>query len=154
MRSPTIVWVVTLMVINGVAKAQGADFEDLSLAPESAWSGNYPVDGTGGTGEMTSFSSGGIAFSNFSDGDWGIWSGFAYSNWTDTTTAGFGNQFSAFTGHGAAGSSNYGVGFESTTPTISFASELTPVSAMITNTTYAALSMLEGDAFSKKFGGV
>jgi hypothetical protein len=154
MKSLTIGCVLTLIVFNGMATADGADFDDLTLAPETAWSGNYPVDGTGGTGETTSFNSGGIAFGNFSDGDWGIWSGFAYSNRTDTTTPGFGNQFSAFPGQGADGSSNYGIGFQSMTPKITFAAELTPQSAMITNTTYAALSMLNGDAFSKKFGGV
>lgn len=40
------------------------------------------------------------------------------------------------------------------TPTLTLAPNTTVKSAWITNTTFAALSMLNGDGFAKKFGGV
>ncbi len=150
------IWSVGLMVCvcTQLAFSSTGTFEDLSLTPESSWSGNYPIDSVGGTGETTSFNTGGVSFNNFSDGDWFFWSGFAYSNITDNTTPGFGNQFSAFPGSGSGGSDNYGIGFVGITPTISFANETIASSIDITNTTYAGLSMQNGDTFSKQFGGV
>lgn len=84
------------------------------------------------------------------------WNGFAYSRETDTITAGYANQYSAFAGGGADGSAAYGIGYTGYTPTVisySTLTDLTGTSAMITNTTYAGLSMTNGDAFAKKFGG-
>jgi hypothetical protein len=142
------------------ASAQGVinvDFEDLSLASsESSWSGTYPVDGTGGSGEVTTFTSRGVAFNNFSDGDWYFWEGFAYSNMSDTTTPGYGNQFSAFTGAGYnAGDDIYAVGFAgySTIPTVTFTEPTFVAGGYFTNTTYAALAMLNGEPPAEKFGG-
>lgn len=131
-----------------------ADFEDLTLAPESHWSGNYPVDGVGGDGEITAFASQGVAFTNFSDGDWFYWRGFAYSNVTDNATAGYGNQFSAFPGSGVGASPNYAVADASYAAEITLPTATTVLGGFFTNTTYAALSMLQGDAFAKKFGGL
>jgi hypothetical protein len=79
--------------------------------------------------------------------------GWAISNHTDTTTPGFGNQFSAYPGAGVGGSSQYAIAYtDSATITLPFAT--TVVGGSFANTTYAALSMLNGDAFAKKFGGV
>ncbi len=142
--------VITFLGILLAEAAAGqiiADFEDLSLTTESFYNGS---DGASG------FASAGIHFSNDYNSDFGSWSGFAYSNMSDTTTVGFFNQYSGFVGSGAGGSANYGVAFISgfgpkakiTLP------EPTTVNRMsITNTTYAAISMLHGDEFAKKFGG-
>jgi hypothetical protein len=104
------------------------------------------------------FSSGGAFFNNSYESTFGSWAGFALSRETNTTTPGFGNQFSAFAGSGAGGSLQYGVGFiDSFTPflpTITLPSGEAVLSLAVTNTTYAALSMRDGDAFAKKFGGV
>jgi len=150
--------VVLLMAMS--ASAPGdiiVDFEDLSLAgDESYWSGSYPSDGVGGTGEVTSFVSRGAGFNNFSDGDWAFWEGFAYSNMSDTTTAGYGNQYSAFTGTGVdAGDDIYAVGYVgySTIPTVTFGEPTLVSGAYFANTTYAALAMLNGELPAKKFGG-
>jgi len=133
------------------------DFEDLSLpGGESSWSGNYPIDGAGGSGELTHFTSRGVSFVNFSDGDWGFWEGFGYSNMSDATTPGSGNQMSAYAGTGHnAGDDIYAVGFAgySTIPVLILPTTTELVGGYFTNTTYTALSMLNGDAFSKKFGG-
>ncbi len=90
----------------------------------------------------------------FDDTFWPYWEGFAYANTTDTTTLGVANQYSVITGMGVDGSSNYGVcyaeGFYGTMPTITFVDEVNLVEAYITNTTWAFLSMQDGDAAFKK----
>lgn len=105
------------------------------------------------------FSSGGAFFNNsytdYGGGAFG-WSGFSLSRETNTTTPGFGNQFSAVAGSGFGGSSQYAVSyvdFFSAAPKITFAPGERPLSLQIVNTTYAALSMRDGDSFAKKFGG-
>ena len=116
------------------------DFEDVGagLAPESF------NNASGG------FTSGGASFQNTNSGC--CWDGWLYSNTTDTTTPGFTNDFSAFPGSGS-GSATYGVAFLFGDTSITFSSEVELASADITNTTYAALSMMNGDSFAKKFGG-
>ncbi len=133
------------------AFAATIDFEDLTLASDSYYNGADGADG---------FTSGGAGFNNtFTDfgGGFTSWSGWSYSNRKDTTTPGFDNQYSAYPGGGAGGSANYGVSFASTddlsVSRIELPTGARPLSARITNNTYAALSMLQGDAFAKKFGG-
>ncbi len=104
------------------------------------------------------FTSGGAFFNNTYESTFGSWAGFALSRETDVTTAGFGNQFSAFAGSGAAGSLQYAAGFVNTfspfLPTITLPPGEPVLSLALTNTTYAGLSMRNGDFFAKKFGGV
>jgi len=78
----------------------------------------------------------------------------------DTTTPGFVNQYSAIAGSGAFGSRTYGVAFtggqvgaQADVSRITFAAPVSLKGAYFTNTTYAALSMRDGDSFAKKFGG-
>ena len=115
------------------------------------------VNDAGPSGE---FVSGGNSFNNGNDG-FGDWYGWAISSTTDTTTPGFTNQYSAITGTGANGSPDYAVAytfgptadpFAPASSFINLAPGTTPVSADVTNTTYAYLSMLSGDSFAKQFG--
>lgn len=156
-----------------------ATFDDLNLDPESYWRGPDPggsiVPGPYGDVMVGSFGSGGISFVNKSELTYGSWSGFAYSNTTDVETPGFGNQFSAFPGEGRGGGA-YGVAFgyhdvqsnpltgEAFDPTNIEHLEGLPYftlpigasieSMYVTNTTYAALAMIEGDSFiGRPFGG-
>lgn len=142
---------VTLPLVLQAQPPVRADFEDLSLPPQSNYHG---ADNAGG------FSSRGVFFSNsYIDfgGGFSIWSGFSYSNITDTTTSGFGNQFAAYhlPAGGGDASSNFGVGFASVRGDgfISLPAGYRPTNVRLTNTTYAALSMRDGDSFAKKFGG-
>ena len=150
---------------SGAAGAATITFEDASMPNEQAYAG--PGGGRYWAGAVppplgsiaASFTSGGAAFANQRT-DWGggfaSWSGFAYADTVDTTTAAFSNEFSAFAGGGAGGSANYGVGYVSNydaAPRIDFAAPLELAGASFTNTTYAALSMLNGDGFAKRFGG-
>lgn len=132
-----------------------ADFDHLPLAPGSYWNGS---DGTGGFyGDADNQS----WFVNHYDPAWGSWDGFAYSNVNDATTPGWSNQYAAFAGTDQSGSGNYAVAYDPSAsgfgspPTVTLADPVPQViaGAWFTNTTYAGLDMLEGSAFSKKFGG-
>jgi len=119
-------------------------FDDLTLTPNTYWDGS---DSTLG------FTSGGVYFENSYDFQYDYWSGgFIYSNTTDVTTAGYTNDFSAYTGIGGNGSANYAVNYGGTG--IDFGAEKMIGSIQLTNTTYAALSMRDGDSFGKQFGSV
>jgi hypothetical protein len=137
------------LIVFGIAGAatgaEIANFEDLSLDPNSYWNGS---DGSGG------FISGGAFSHNNYNFDWHVWDGFAYSNITDTTTSGMAGQYNSIAGAGQGDSANYAVGFVgwAELPTVTFnAAELDGL--YVTNNNYAYYSMLNGDAFAKKFGG-
>ena len=141
---------VSLSVAGDLTEANASStigFENLaaSIPSEGFYNGS---DLAGG------FQSGGLSLNNDFNPIFGSWSGWAYSNTTDTTTPGFLNQYSAFPGQGAMASETYAVASAFTTPTITrdpTASNFQSLS--VTNTTYAALSMMQGDAFAKQFGG-
>ena len=120
------------------------DFESYGLAPET-----YDNDGTTG---LSYFDFPYLVLNNFYDTAWGgYWEGFSISNITDNTTAGIMNQYSSFTGSGANGSSTYAVAYS--TPEINAYAGIID-SFRIANSTYAALSMRDGDAFGKQFGSI
>jgi hypothetical protein len=136
------------------------DFEDLTLEPDSSWSGLYVLGGDDGFSwynNTTGFNSGSVTFVNYSNGNYGVWGGFAYSNQTDTTDGNYLNQFSVYAGQAYSGSI-FGVGYSDASSgyltTASFDSQVRISGLYVTNTTYAALDMLNGSMFSKKFGGV
>lgn len=118
--------------------------EDIGLIEEGFYNGD---DGAG------SFQSGGFTFQNNYNKDWESWSGFAATNITDNFTRGWANQYSAIAGAGAIETKSYAVSYVSGYSEIEF-SETTLSGFYITNATYAFWAMNEGDAFSKKFGGV
>lgn len=124
------------------AAALTATFEDLGLDPSPP--GEFLDPPTSGG----SFVSGGVTFLN--DGSFG---GFSASTTSDTTTPGFTNQYSNVTGAGAAGSSAFGIASAFSPVELAFTTPQTVLTAEFTNTTYATLSMLNGDAFAKQFGG-
>ena len=132
------------------ATAAVVTFETVPLAAQSYWDGS---DGSGGV------TLDGATFKNSYTAMYSSWTGFVVSNTTDTTTAGYMNQYSACTGGGAGGSANYAVGYYTTYDyaaymTFDSVTDVAGKGASFTNTTYAALSMLSGDGFAKKFGGV
>ena len=124
------------------ALALTATFDDLGLAQ------NLFLDGSTLAGGYTS---GGILFENDYNASFGSFSGFAASTTTDRVTPGFGNQFSNITGSGANGSSGFGIAYFN--GRIVLPEPQIVLGAQFTNTTYTALSMRDGDAFSKRFGG-
>lgn len=123
-------------------------FENLVLAPNSYWNGSDL------SGE---FASGNATFVNSYDTTYFTWSGFAYSNVKDSTTGGAANQYGSATAGGYGGSTNYAVanGYGDMKVRLTGNTAGTTITGVyVTNSTYAALSMLNGDQFAKKFGGV
>jgi hypothetical protein len=137
-----------LLGLSRPAAADVIDFEDLTLAPGSFYNGS---DGAGG------FVSQGAFFNNIYDSQFSFWLGWSYSNQTDLMTPGFANQYSCYNPPSGGGddSPNYGVAFNSQVgdALVLLPDGTKPASVRITNTTYAALSMRDGDMFAKKFGG-
>jgi len=143
---------LTLVVFTSLFWAQAqnvSNFEDLNLPVDSFWNGS---DLSGG------FTSKLANYSNTFNSTYSSWGGFAYSSKTDTITAGFANMYSSITGSGHY-SATYGVGYYSAfsgplSISIDPVATNTPLTSIfVTNNTYAYLSMRDGDAYSKKFGG-
>lgn len=129
------------------AKAQSvARFDDLPLAPGKFWNGS-DLSGSFKSGNITFYNS----YTKSAYGDY--WNGFVYSNSTDVTTAGYTNQYSAITGVGYNGSANYAVCYPSPLAELELNAKAKTTGLYITNSTYAYLSMKNGDDFAKKFGG-
>lgn len=148
------------LLLASALPALTVGFEDLSLStpPTQSGFGGVYYNGSDSAG---GWSSGGVAFNNsFTDfgGGFTSWGGFAYSTATDTATAGFTNQYSAIAGGGAGGSGTYAVAyydsFTPVIPTLAFGQAVAPQAVSVTNVAYAYYSLRDGDAFSKKFGGV
>ncbi|MBR9917915.1 DUF4465 domain-containing protein, partial [bacterium] len=85
------------------------------------------------------------------DTQWGSWSGWALSNYTDNENGGYTNQYSSMTASGLSRTSNYMVGFDNATISMDSAQEIS--GAYFTNSAYAYYDMKNGSNFSKKFGG-
>ncbi len=98
-----------LLKVEG-GPSQVATFEDLALAPESAWYGREGHDLDDFV--STTFYSGTYAFSNNANVQLRSWTGFAYSNQTKTDfTQLFPDQFNSAVGHGFSDSKTYGVAY-------------------------------------------
>jgi hypothetical protein len=82
---------------------------------------------------------------------WYFSKGFAVSNVVNVDSSGFGNMYATFAGKGADNSKNYLVSTDNSA--IKLPTSIQLVSMAITNTTYTALSMKNGDDFAKKFTG-
>jgi len=144
---------VSSMSLHGQTRS---DFSEIELDEESHWNGS---DDSGG------FKSGNVFFPNYFtwwDEDTYSWSGFAVSNVTDNETPGYGNHYSAFTGEPYGDNPNYAVVYVSDPSTYENSMFLYPDEdakggyfreIVVTNNTYSAIAMRDGDDFSKKFGG-
>jgi hypothetical protein len=138
-----------LVLYVGIIHAQVTwNFEEFDL-PENTYLNDAGNEG--------GFTNGLVFLPNYYDSEFFYWTGWAVSNVTDKTTPGFGNQYSAIPGSGYNGSKHYVVNsaFGNNNMVLHNEAVGKPVSGMyITNSTYAYLSMKDGDAFAKKFGGV
>jgi len=140
--------VVLFMVFHCAVSAQViASFENFKLHPGEHLNNAAPNNG---------FKSGSIELPNFYDTQFDYWEGWSISADTNTTTPGFLNQYSAIVGHGALGTTAYATGYLYFPGIV----RLQPnalgkpvIGFYVTNSTYAYLSMRDGDSFAKKFGG-
>jgi hypothetical protein len=132
-------------------------FENLLGAPESSFKGDTS------TVNEDPWTVDGFEFAN-STQFVGFWSGWAYSNTTDTTTGNFLNEQSAAPGggsngrggkDGAAPGETYALAYDSGVGRTLFNLPAGVILESVdwTNGTYPLFSMTNGDAFAKKFGG-
>jgi len=95
------------------------------------------------------------SFSNTFNETWASWSGFAFSQKNDKATAGFTNQYSVYANSGANNSSKFAVSYAPAESTpisnISFSTAEEVKKMWVNNSTYAALTMLNGDTYTPKF---
>lgn len=133
-----------VMASSSLLAQSPVHFEDVILPASGVWNGS---DQSG------FFRSGGMTFHNSYNAEWSSWNGFACTNHKDTLTRGFANQYSSIAGGGYGGSGNFAVAFDFGNIKITPEQPLRFEGMHLTNTTYAYLSMRDGDAYAKKFGG-
>jgi len=150
MRTFTLVCSALLLGTTALRAQTVATFDDLVLPHADTFYVNYAASGTD-----VGFNDGLAHFPCVYDTSYGgFWSsGFAYSNMRDSFTSGFTNQYSAKTDTGYGPSANYAVAYgEDNYIKLVGAANGQPVSGFyVTNNTYAANSMRDGDMFARKF---
>lgn len=108
---------------------------------------NYTSYADAGTGLQMGINADDKGVYNFWNG------GVVVSQWKDKTTAGYTNQCSVYGNGGYNGSKTFAV--VNGNAEVTFTESTTEVAFdhfWVTNNTYAALSMLDGDTYAKKFG--
>ena len=122
-----------------------ATFDDVTLGANGYWIGEE--------GENEIYS-GGWMFTNYYSSY--FWGGFTASNHTDLTQTGLNAQYTAVTGEGYDGSSQYGVAYTFGAQTDVYASdgqEHTVTGCYVTNNLWAYQSVVNGDSYCTPFGG-
>tara|TARA_B100001093_G_C26856301_1_gene1027564 strand:- start:5710 stop:6675 length:966 start_codon:yes stop_codon:yes gene_type:complete len=141
-----ITLVLCLAVTSFLFAQTTSTFEGFNLGVDSSLNGS---DQQGG------FQDGNLFFPNTCDTSGSFWSGFGVSSRTDNTTPGYLNDLSCIAAEGAEGSMTYGVAYGSAFMSLTGPASGGAMEGMyINNSTYAYLSMRDGDSFAKKFGGV
>lgn len=155
-KTKSITWLLILMVLSTVCfigcdlltgifeKSTIIDFEDVVL-PEAGYidaSTAHPAH------EIES-----VLFLASYNETYGTSAGTTISSLTDTTTPGYTNAYSTYPGSGQGESSQFAIlnPFGLTEPIIDFQDPVKIKSVYAANTTYAALSMRDGDQFAKQF---
>ena len=161
MKRVVFLFTIVALLVSGCSKEENSntvhyliDFEGSSVLPYVATenSGLGVFDG----GFLDEGS--GLKMPASVNPDWGSWSGIAISQFNDMTTEGYGNQLSVYykdTGSGFGGyrgSKTFAVVNEGEMSFQDGVTECTFDHFWVTNSTYAVLSMMNGDAFAKKFG--
>lgn len=152
-KTKTFFLVSLLGSVFSVSAQFNADFEAVSLNGQGFNNGSNLQGG---------YISADLFFKNGYDTQFQSWFGFGASSVNDSTTEGYNNQYGCYAGGGANGSQKFGVAYLSTFPSVRYptirksagSASPTLVSFQYTNNTYAGLSMKNGDAVAKKFGGI
>ena len=137
--------IVALFIALFTSAQTTSTFDTLTLGVDTFWNGS---DFSGG------FADGNAYFENQYDttGGYATWSGFSYTDKTDSVTAGYLNQYSAITGSGFNGSKNYSVAYDAgygnaVVRLNGTAAHRSVQGVYITNTTYTYKDMVYGDNF-------
>jgi len=137
----TLVSIFSLSIVQG----QTIDFEEFEISLDTF------LNGSDANGQ---FQSQNLSLPNNFDPEFQSWLGWSISSVRDSMTPGFGNQYAAIPASGFEGSRNYAVSFQFGENGLQFENGNSGIEGLyVTNNTYAYLSMRDGDAFAKKFGG-
>jgi hypothetical protein len=141
---------VALAFSTASTTAEVIDFQDLAV-PASGYFNGDPGTLSPGQSVAEPWQSGGVSFANlygidsYGGFNYEYWNGFAYSNVVDTTDPAFTNQYASFPGGGYQ-TSTYAVAFgDGAAFTLPVPG--TVAGFRIANTTYAALTMRDGDQY-------
>lgn len=124
-----------------------ATFDDVTLGSNGYWQGES------GDNEMFS---GGWFFTNYYMPEYSFWGGFTASSHTDMSQSGLSAQYTAATGAGYDGSTQYGVAYCMGVQCDVYASDgiaHTVTGCYVTNNLWAYQNMHDGDATATAFGG-
>ena len=151
MKKMKSIFAALVLSIN-LLNAQVVDFENFNLANDTFMNGSAKSIDSNWRGFEPANTN--VIFTNKYDTSWGgFWNkGFAISTKSDSVTAGFTNLYSAYTKSGNT-SRTFAVGQQRSRIVYKNRDEIVIHSLAITNSSYAALSMKNGDSFAKKFGG-
>lgn len=134
-----------------LAAAVVIDFDNLPVPASGAFNGD-PGGLAPGQSVSAPWTATDVSFANtfgidsFSGFTYEYWSGFAYSNVVNTTDPSFENQYASYPGGGYDGSTTYAVAY-SDAAVVTLPVPATVAGFRIANTTYAALTMTNGDQY-------
>ncbi len=126
------------------------DFENLNLPDTGFWNG---ADNSGFYGNDI------LSFENYCNTQYNYWSGFSYSNWTDTYNQSLDNQWSTYVGQAYSGNV-FGLAYvpidcnnnyQNIPINLSFINPVEIKNIKLSNSTYTALTILNGDAICSAF---
>jgi len=144
-----LIFITLMLQLNIKTTSQTVStFESFNFGVDSVWNGKTQPLGT-------NFINGNASFDNYYDTAYGgMWaSGWAISSMKDSTTSGYFNMYSSRTGSGY-NSNTYIVGQQNAKiKLIGDAAGKIVNGFWVTNGTFAANSMKDGDGYAKKFGG-
>lgn len=138
---------VSVSGVEVVITVGNATFDDVTLGSNGYWQGES------GDNEMFS---GGWIFTNYYMPEYSFWGGFTASNHTDLNQSGLSAQYTAATGAGYDGTTQYGVAYCMGVQTDVYASDgiaHTVTGCYVTNNLWAYQNMHDGDATATPFGG-
>ena len=148
MMRKTLFLFLSLMMATLALAQEPATFDDVQLGSNGIW-----VAPNEGENELPS---GGWIFTNSSYPSWGFWGGFTVSNRTDLNQSGMNAQYTAITGCGYDGSSQYAVAYTYGVQTDVYAADgqsHTVTGCYVTNNLWAYQHVLEGESGVTPFGG-
>ena len=144
------IYFLAIILATGSLQAQ-TDFEDISLSTYFDGSDLSGTDDGLGTYSST-YTEGDLNFSTiYEDGDYPYWSGgWAFSNLVDSTLEDGGQTYHSYS-KGAYSGDNFAVGKSGSEINVNGTASFKTI--QISNTSYAAHSMTNGDFFAKQFNG-
>ena len=138
---------ISVSGVEVVVTVGTATFDDVTLGSNGYW------QGVEGDNEMFS---GGWLFYNYYMSDYNFWGGFTASNHSDLSLSGLDAQYTAASGSGYDGSSQYGVAYTMGIPCDVYAVDgqaHTVTGCYVTNNVWAYQNIHDGDATATAFGG-